>query len=573
MDLKLTLDEYKEKDLVPEWLTQEGLDTVQRGYLLEGETMNDAIARVARSASSYLNKPKLESLFKEAISKNWICLASPIWSNAGTERGLPISCNSIHIADSVHDIFKKNMELAMLSKHGAGVGIYVGDVRGRGETIKGNGKSEGVIPWIKVFETTTNSVSQGSTRRGAAACYLPIDHVDYNEFLYLRRSTGDHNSRARNMHLGACISDKFMQEALDGNQHNQHLWSETLKERFQSGEPYMFFTDNVNKQKSESYVKNNLDIKTSNICNEIYQYTDKDHTFVCCLSSLNVDRYDEWKDYKFSNGMTLPELTAWFLDGIMSEYIAKASKIEGFENAVRSAEKGRAIGIGVLGFHSYMQRNMLDIEGFDAFMLNNQIFSFINNESKKASADMAKELGEPEWCKGLGLRNTLRVAVAPTATNSIISGGVSPGIEPFTANIFSLKSAKGTFMRYNRDLKNLLASKNLDNNTVWSKIINDNGSVANIKELSPEEKAVFKTARELNQHTLVKLAAQRQRYIDQGQSLNLFFTSNADAKYIHEVHLEAWKQGLKGLYYFRSESPLSGQSSYVSKDDCIACEG
>lgn len=569
----LTLDEQKEKGFAPEWLDQPGFDTLSRGYLLEDETVLDAIKRISHSVASYLNKPEMESLFVEAVMKNWLCWASPIWSNAGTERGLPLSCNSIHVVDSIDDIFKKNYELAVLSKHGAGVGIYVGDIRGRGASIKGNGKSEGVIPWIKVFETTTNSVNQGSTRKGAAACYLPIDHADYEEFLQLRRSTGDHNRRARNMNIGACISDNFMEEALSGNMHYRNLWSETLKERFQNGEPYLFFTDNVNRQKPEAYVKNNLDIKTSNICNEIYQYTDKDHTFVCCLSSLNVDRYDEWKDYKFSNGMTLPELSAWFLDGVMSEYIAKASKISGFENAVRSAEKGRAIGLGVLGFHSLMQKKMIDIEGFEAFMLNNEIFKFIDSETKKATKSLSEEYGEPEWCKGLGIRNSLRVAVAPTASNSTISGGVSPGIEPLTANVFSLKSAKGTFLRFNRDLKTLLESKGLDTPEVWNKIINDNGSVANVKGLSEEEKAVFKTAREINQHTLIKLASQRQKYIDQGQSLNLFFTSNASAKYIHEVHLEAWKQGLKGLYYFRSETPLSSESSYKSKDDCIACEG
>lgn len=907
---KLTLEEQKEKGYVPEWLTEEGFETLQRGYLQKGENVIGAINRVSESTASYLNKPEMAKYFKEAVMKNWLCWASPIWSNAGTERGLPLSCNTIHVQDSVHDIFKKNMELAMLSKHGAGVGIYMGDVRGRGAPIKGNGKSEGIIPWVKVFDTTTNSVNQGcyddqteiltengwmkfddlegseikvaqvtddfktefvnytdyikyevdqdlyafgnevgsvdlfvtdnhnmvierlrrddnrrdqdgkfisnkksltgkldlvradelslhrdnylyftcpsavernelsnkdrlaiayqadgttdpsgnsngkksgtlmyrfnfskkrkverfrslikdvgyhytekesngitsfyvrypinekptkffkdhfdisgfsenkskqfiselfewdgsarvgkrggsyssidkenvsfvqgvsslagymsnqsvtsnregnrkdlhnisisynvnklngekvnkikkhyngfvycvsvpskkllvrrggrtivcgnSTRRGASACYLPIDHADYQEFLHIRRSTGDHNRRARNMHIGACISDQFMNEAIEGNKHNQHLWSETLKERFQAGEPYMFFTDNVNRQKPQAYVENNLHISSSNICNEIYQFTDRDHTFVCCLSSLNVDRYDEWKDFTFANGMTLPELSIWFLDGIMSEYIAKAKNIEGFENAVRSAEKGRAVGLGVLGFHSYLQKKLIDIESFDSFMINNEIFRFIDDESSKATRGLAKEYGEPEWCKGLGIRNSLRTAVAPTASNSTISGGVSPGIEPSTANVFSLKSAKGTFMKYNRDLKVILANNGLDKPEVWAEIINNNGSVATLKGLSGEEKVAFKTARELNQHTLVKLAAQRQKYIDQGQSLNLFFTSNADAQYIHEVHLEAWRSGLKGLYYFRSQSPLKGQASYISKDECIACEG
>lgn len=482
------------------------------------------------------------------------------------------NCNSIHVNDSIISIFDKNKELAMLTKHGAGVGIYIGDIRGRGKNITGNGKSDGIIPWIKVFDTTTNSVAQGSTRRGAAACYLPIEHPDYEDFLQIRRATGDHNIRARNMNIAAVISDDFMNRALNGDKHARKLWSDTLQERYMNGEPYLMFSDNANRQKPECYVKNDLNIYTSNICNEIYQFTDPQHTFVCCLSSLNADRYDEWKDYKFSNGMTLPELSAWFLEGIMSEYIAKASKIEGFDAAVRSAEKGRAIGLGVLGYHSYLQKNMIDIESFGSFTFNNELFRFIDKETQKATRDMAIEYGEPEWCKGLGIRNTLRIAVAPTASNSIISGGISAGIEPITSNIFSQKSAKGTFIRYNRDLKKLLESKGLDNQEVWSQINNDDGSVCNIKQLSPEEKAVFKTAREINQHTLIKLGAQRQKYIDQGQSLNLFFSANAKASYIHEVHVEAWKSGLKGLYYFRSQTPLKGESSYQSKDECVACE-
>lgn len=572
MTQKSELEQLKEAGKVPEWLTQEGLDTLRRGYLLPNETVNDAIRRVSTSIANHLNKPELTPLFIEAVQKNWLCWASPIWSNTGTERGLNISCNSIHVADSINSIFSKNTELAMLTKHGAGVGIYIGDIRGRGTDIKGNGKSDGIIPWVKVFDTTTNSVSQGSTRRGAAACYLPIDHTDYEEFLQIRRATGDHNIRARNMNIGAVISNNFMEEMLSGNNKNRHLWTETLKERFMNGEPYLMFSDNANNQKPESYVKNNLSIYTSNICNEIYQFTDEEHTFVCCLSSLNVDRYDEWKDYKFSNGWTLPELSIWFLDGVMSEYISKASVIPGFECAVRSAVKGRALGLGVLGYHSYLQRKMIDIESFESFKINNEIFRFIDIETQKATRSLAKEYGEPEWCKGLGIRNTLRIAVAPTASNSIISGGVSAGIEPITSNIFSHKTAKGTFIRYNRDLQKMLQSKGLDNQDTWTKIINANGSVRDIKQLSPEEKAVFKTAREINQHTLVKLGAQRQKYIDQGQSLNLFFTSDANAKYIHEVHLEAWKLGLKGLYYFRSETPLSGESSYKSKDECVACE-
>lgn len=554
------------------WMTDESIQTITNGYLLPNETLKDAFTRVAVSVASKLNKPEMANLFLEAMEKNWLCLASPVLSNSGTERGLPISCNSIHIADSVSNIFKKNTELAMLTKGGAGVGIYVGDVRGRGSKIAGNGVGEGVIPWIKCLEQTTLSVSQGSTRRGSAACYLPIEHSDYEEFIQIRRATGDINKRARTMNIGACITDKFMNDMLKGNEHNRKLWQETLKERVENGEPYIFFTDNVNKANPECYKDKDLKVVTSNICNEIYLYTDAEHTFVCCLSSLNLARYDEWRNYTFSNGMSLPELSTWFLDGVLEEYIQKAANKEGFECSVRSAVKGRALGLGVLGFHSYIQNKLLDLESFEAGLINAEIFKFIKEEAEKASTALAIVYGEPEWCKGHNRRNTHLIALAPTANNSIISGGVSAGIEPISANVMAIKTAKGTFIRYNPTLKKLLISKNKDTIEVWSEIIKATGSVQGLSFLSEEEKLAFKTAREMNQHTIIKLAAQRQRYIDQGQSINLFFSSNASAKYIHEVHLSAWQLGLKGLYYFRSESALTGDVSYKSQADCVACE-
>jgi ribonucleoside-diphosphate reductase alpha chain len=570
----MNLLDLKNKGEAPLWMDDIAYETLSRGYLLQDETPKQAIKRMSDSVSKELNIPYLSEIFFEAIWKNWLCPSSPIWANCGTERGLPISCNSVHIGDSVDSIFTKNHELAMLSKNGAGVGIYIGDIRGRNQDITGNGKSEGVIPWLKVFETTTLAVSQGGTRKGASASYLPITHPDYEEFIQIRRSTGDHNRRARNMHIGACIDDQFMNEMLNGNKLNQSLWLETLKERVENGEPYLFFNDNVEKLKPKAYVQNNLKIKTSNICNEIYLYTDPDHTFVCCLSSLNLDKWEEWKDYKFFNGMSLPEVTVYFLDGILNEYIKKAKLRPGFEAAVRSAEKGRAVGIGVLGLHSLLQSKMIEMDSFDSMMLNSQIFKFIDSESLKGSRGLANILGEPVWCKGLGIRNTHRIAVAPTASNSTISGGVSAGIEPITSNCYSLKSAKGTFIKKNRDLENLLESKQLNTVEIWDEIIKANGSVKNLKKLSNEEKSVFLTARELNQHTLIKLASQRQKWIDQGQSLNLFFTANASAKYIHEVHLEAWKQGLKGLYYLRSETVLnsSNGNDYRSSEECKACE-
>lgn len=971
----MELNVLKEKGFAPSWLTEDGLTTLRGGYMLEGETPKDMWRRVSSAAASRLKKPELEDKFFNLFWNNWLCGASPVLSNMGTTRGLNISCNSLHCHDSVSSLFMKQHELAMLSKNGAGVGIYMGDIRGRNAPIAGNGKSEGVIPWLKCFDSTTIAVSQGcfsddteiltekgwilfkdlprpgqlkvaqitkdekiefvhysdyieyhtneelyhfscfpfldimvtgnhnmviknkelefvradeiqskeilmqnlhegssvpfrafptmlfprffekdiskskledisltnvtlekvkysgnvycvtvpsnmimvrrrgslaqfplcignSTRRGASAVYLPADHTDIEEFISLRRATGDVNRRCQNLHHGVCADDNFMNKVVSGDSDARHTWKEIIKTRFETGEPYLFFTDNVNRQAPECYKKLGLKIKTSNICvtgdqrvvssegmktvkelyqsgqeltlfngekpvqaspmrliekdakvfkistkegrshsitehhkiltrhgmveckdlkvgdgaiiqrkeglfgtihepekafylglhqsqsiennlipkwlwsgdketqnaylkglfennnhfykenvslsgvthmsidflkniqimlsnfgtnseifyeddklgsldialnielydtitsieqienqdvycttvyddshlwvcnsfitsncNEIYLYTDPDHTFVCCLSSMNLARYHEWKD---TNAV---RLATWFLDAIIEEYIDKAKDIPGFEAAVRFATKSRAVGLGVLGWHTFLQENKIPFDSFDAMMYNAEIFSLLQRETRTATQELAKEYGEPEWCKGFGIRNTHTIAIAPTVSNSIISGGVSAGIEPISANVFSQKSAKGTFMKYNDTLVKVLEAKGKNNIDTWKEINNESGSVQKLKCLSDEEKEVFLTAREINQYTIIKQAAQRQKFIDQGQSVNLFFFSNADPKYINGVHLEGWKTGLKGLYYCRSESVLKGDSISRQKDECKACEG
>lgn len=556
----------------PSWLTQEGLKTLQGGYLLPKESPVDMYRRVAKAASSALKMPELEEDFFDIIWNNWLCLATPIACNLGTERGLPISCNSIHVGDSIDSIFTKSHELAMLSKYGAGVGIYLGDIRGRGASIKGNGSSEGIVPWAKVFDSTTVSVSQGSTRRGASAVYLPVEHSDFEEFINIRKPTGDINRRCLNLHHGVCISNDFMEKVKSGDKDARSKWTEIIKNRFETGEPYLFFNDNVNSQRPECYVKNNLEIKTSNICNEIYLYTDADHTFVCCLSSLNLVRYFEWKNWRSVSGRSLPELTAFFLDGVLTEYIEKAKNVRGLESAVRFAKKSRAIGIGVLGWHTFLQENNLPFDDFRSMMFNNEIFKFIREEADKATAEMARLFGEPEWCKGFNRRNSHCIAVAPTVSNSIISGSVSAGIEPIAANVFVLKSAKGTFLRKNKTLEKLLQTKGKNNHETWNLISQNDGSVLHLPFLSDEEKQVFLTAREINQFAIIKQAAQRQKYIDQGQSVNLFFAKNSDPSYIHKVHMQAWESGLKGLYYCRAESVIKGDMANRQKEECAACQ-
>lgn len=562
------LDDLKLSGEAPEWMDEPGLATLEKGYFLPGETPLKMYQRVASAAAAhYKDEAYWKDKFFNAMWSNWLCLATPVASNMGTDRGVPISCNSIHAEDSIVGIFDKVSELAILSKNGAGVGIYLGDVRGRGAEIKGNGKSEGIIPWAKIFDTTTVAVSQGSTRRGASAIYLPIEHLDIEEFINLRRPTGDVNRRCLNLNHGICVSDEWMKSMLAGDAKKRALWVEILKARVETGEPYLFFTDNVSSQNPECYKQNGLDVKTSNICTEIFLHTDPDHSFVCCLSSLNLVRWNEWKD------TDLVRVAVRFLDAVLQEYINKTEHMKGMEASRRSAIKGRAIGVGVLGWHTLLQERMIPFDSFEAMTLNNAIFKRMREESDAETAVLAAELGEPEWCKGHGRRNTHCIAIAPTVSNSTISGGHSAGIEPIAANIYSQKSAKGTFIRKNKTLERLLEAKGANTPDVWKSINEQSGSVQHLDMLSEDEKAVFLTAREINQHAIIKQAAQRQRYIDQGQSLNLFFASNSSAKYIHEVHIAAWEAKLKSLYYLRTEGVIRGDLASRTKDECAACEG
>jgi ribonucleoside-diphosphate reductase alpha chain len=563
-----TLQELQAEGEAPNFMTIESFQTISNGYLLESETPKGMYRRVAKAAASYyIDSDKWEKKFFEAMWNNWLCPASPILSNLGTNRALPISCNSISVGDSIDSIFTKNYELAILSKNGAGVGIYFGDIRGRGAPIRGNGMSEGIVPWAKVFDTTIVSVSQGAVRRGAAAIYLPIDHLDIEEFINIRRPTGDVNRRCLNINQAVCISDAWMQSMLNGDTDKRRLWAALLKERVETGEPYLFFTDNVNNNNPQCYTENNLRVKTSNICSEITLYTDPDHTFVCCLSSLNLVKYDEWKNTDVVNTVVR------FLDAVLSEYIQKTDKMKGMEASRRSAIKGRAIGIGVLGWHTLLQERNLPFDSFETMQLNAEIFRHIRSQAEEETKILAQELGEPEWCQGFERRNSHLIAIAPTVSNSTISGGYSAGIEPISANIFVQKSAKGTFIRKNTTLEKLLITKNQNTSEVWKSINEQNGSVQHLDFLTPHEKEVFLTAREINQHVLIKLAAQRQKWIDQAQSVNLFFAANSSPKYIHQVHLAAWQAGLKTLYYLRSAGVIKSDLASRSAEECKACEG
>ena len=573
----------------PEWgHTDVYLNTISRGYCLPGETPKDAYWRVATTVANRLKKPEMADKFMKYIWKGWLNLASPVLSNTGTERGLPISCFGIDVADSINDIGQKNLELMLLAKHGGGVGIGHNQIRPAGTDITDNGTSDGVVPFIKINDSTILATNQGAVRRGAASTNLNIEHGDFWEWLEIREPKGDINRQCLNTNQCVVIGDKFMRNVLEGDSESRKRFAAVQRKRRQTGQPYIMYRGNVNKQNPEAYKRNGLKVFMTNICSEIVLHTDENHSFVCCLSSLNLSKYDEWKNTNLIYDAT------WFLDGVLEEFIQKAKYRKGFENSVRTAEKGRALGLGVLGWHTYLQQRGIAFEGLEAQYETRNIFSQIKIESEKASRDLAEEYGEPLWCRDTGFRNTHLRAVAPTVSNSKLAGGISAGIEPVPANIWTDQSAKGTFIRKNKQLEGYLDKIGHDNKKVWDKIMADGGSVQGLKFLDdwcflkgilmkckdvPQYqegvpfKEVFKTFKEINQLELVKQAGVRQQYVDQAVSLNLAFPKEATPKWINQVHLEAWKQGIKTLYYMRTESVLRGDIAQKAMEDCVSCDG
>ena len=561
--------EWKKGVDYPDWGDNEVYKkTIGGQYLLPGESPADAYMRVCKTVGMRLGRPELTETFYEYIWKGWLCLASPVLSNTGTERGLPISCFGIDVGDSIYDIGNKNLEMMLLAKHGGGVGIGVNMIRPAGSNIKQNGTSDGVVPFCKIYDSTILATNQGAVRRGAASVNINIDHADFEEWLEIREPKGDVNRQSLNLHQCAVVGDKFMRKLELGDPEARTKWSKLIRKRKATGEPYILFKGNTNKANPEAYKENGLKVHMTNICSEITLHTDESHSFVCCLSSLNLAKYNEWKDTNIVYD------AIWFLDGVLEEFIQKAKGKIGFENAVRSAEKGRALGLGVLGWHTYLQENNIPFESLPAQFETRRIFSTMMVESTRASMDLAELYGEPLWCAGTGLRNTHLRAVAPTVSNSKLSGNVSPGIEPWAANVFTEQSAKGTFIRKNPTLEKLLRKKGKNNKDVWNKILEDGGSVQDLDFLTDEEKDVYKTFKEINQLELVKQAGIRQQFIDQSVSLNLAFPKEATPKWINKVHMEAWKRGIKTLYYMRTESVLRGDiAAKALSEDCMACDG
>jgi ribonucleoside-diphosphate reductase alpha chain len=577
----------------PQWGNNEiYVKTISKTYLQAGEKPKDAYWRVATAVAKRLEKPQLATKFFDYIWKGWLCLATPVLANTGTDRGLPISCFGIDVGDSIYEIGSKNLELMLLAKHGGGVGIGINMIRPAGAKITGNGTSDGIVPFAKIYDSTILATNQGSVRRGAASVNIKIEHKDFEDFLEIREPKGDVNRQSLNLHQCAVVSDRFMKKLEEGDSEARRKWGKLLQKRKATGEPYIMFKGNVNKHNPEMYKKNGLKVHMTNICSEIVLHTDEQHSFVCCLSSLNLAKYDEWKDTDLVYTSTI------FLDGVLEEFIQRAKNLKGFENSVRSAERGRALGLGVLGWHTYLQQKGLPFEGLQAQFETRKIFSQLKIESERASRDLASEYGEPLWCKESGYRNTHLRAVAPTVSNSKLSGNVSSGIEPWAANVFTEQTSKGTFIRKNPELKRVLKKIGFDTKETWDKILADGGSVQDLNfldewcfldgklvecnEVTDEShkgrcysvKDVFKTFKEINQLDLVRQAGVRQQYIDQAVSLNLAFPAVAEPKWINQIHMEAWKQGVKTLYYMRTESVLRGDIAAKAMDEtCVSCEG
>ena len=552
----------------PEFFDEVALSTISKGYLMPGETPKKAYRRVAHAVASRLNRPDLESKFYKYIWNGWIGLASPVLSNTGTDRGLPISCFGIDTPDSVRGIGLTNAELMRLTSYGGGVGISLSRIRGRGEGITGNGRSEGVVPWAKIYDSTIIATNQGSVRRGAASVNLDINHPDIKEFLQIRRPKGDPNRQCLNLHQAVMVDDAFMKRLQDRDSEAMSLWLEILKSRVETGEPYIMFSDNVNKDNPLAYRMNNLDVTMTNICSEITLHTDEEHSFICCLSSLNLAKYDEWKD------TDVVEIATYFLDGVMEEFIQKTNGKDSMVRSHRHAKKGRALGLGIMGWHTFLQQKELPFNSIASTAWTHTIFSDIRTKAEAASRQLAVEYGEPLWCRGTGMRNTHVLAIAPTVSNSRINT-CSAGIEPHPANVYVFNGAKGTFIVRNPELEHLLESKGKNQNKHWEKILADNGSVQNLSSdiLTEDEKEVFLTFPEINQLALVQQAAIRQRYIDQTQSLNVAFDPKDSPRWINQVHMEAWKLGIKTLYYLRTDSVIKGDLGSRTSEDCLSCDG
>lgn len=542
------------------WLNEESRQFLSRGYLLPGVTVEERIEQIGKYAESILGIDGFSDKFYDYMSRGWFSLSTPVWANFGLDRGLGISCFGVTIKDDLSDILRASCEIGMLCKYGGGTAGYFGNLRHRGSEIKNNGFSSGAVHFMEIFETIANTISQGSARRGHFAAYLPASHPDIMEFLNIK----DEGNNIQDISIAVTVDADFKQRLLSRDSEAESIWVRIIQKRFETGYPYIFFEDNVNNNKPQVYKDTGLDIKHSQMCSEILEYTDEQKSFTCCLSSMNLLHFDEWKD------TDAVEILTYLLDSILTDFINRAKNIPFLEKTVLFAEEHRSIGLGVLGYHSYLQSKMIPFEGIQAQILNNLIFKNINDKSLKASKFLATRFGEPKMLKGYGERFTTRLAIAPTTSSSFILGQVSPSIEPLNSNYFLKDLAKGKFPYRNPYLKEVLSKYEKDTEDTWHSILMHGGSVQHLKFLSDEEKMVFKTFGEISQLEIVRQAASRQKHIDQGQSLNLMIHPDTPVHEVHSLLMEAWDLGIKTLYYQRS----ANKAQEVSRDlmNCVSCE-
>ena len=553
------------------WLTEHSRNFLAAGYVPEGITPEQRIREIADRAEKILGIQGYSDKFYNYMSEGFYSLSSPVWSNFGKKRGLPISCFGSNIADDMGNILYTQSEVGMMSKLGGGTSGYFGNIRHRGAAVKNNGNASGAVHIMQLFETMVDVVSQGSVRRGRFSPYLPIEHKDILEFLNI----GTEGNPIQELTHGVSVSNEWMKEMIDGDMEKRNTWAKVLQRRGEIGYPYIFFKDNANNGAPEVYKKNNYSINASNLCTEIMLPTNDKWSFVCCLSSINVLHYEKWKN------TDAVETMVFFLDAVISEFVEKLELYQQsndlddkqtflfMQRAYNFAKQHRALGLGVLGWHSLLQSRMLSFNSQEAFNLNSEIFKLIKEKSYSASKELAKMFGEPDVLKGSGRRNTTLNAIAPTTSSAFILGQVSQGIEPIWSNIYVKDIAKTKTTIKNPFLVSLLEKKGLNNKDTWKSIRDRDGSVQHLEFLSKEEKDVFKTYSEIDQMDIIYQAANRQNYIDQGQSVNLMVHPDMSAKEINKLYITAWKLGLKSLYYQHS---MNAAQKFKQKKECASCE-
>ncbi len=554
------------------WLTENSRKFLESGYLTDGTTPEERIMEIAQHAESILKIDGFADKFYGYMAAGYYSLASPIWSNFGKRRGLPISCFGSCIADDMGDILYTQSEVGMMSKLGGGTSGFFGKIRPRGAEVKNNGTSSGSVHIMQLFEKMVDIVSQGSVRRGRFAPYLPIDHADIKEFLEI----GTEGNAIQELTHGVTVSDQWMQEMIDGDNEKRTIWAKVLQRRTEIGYPYVFFSDHANNGTVDVYKDKNLRIHGSNLCTEIMLPSNEDWSFVCCLSSVNLLHYDKWKDTDAVETLT------YFLDAVMEEFITKLEIYKDssdrddrltftfMEKAYNFAKDNRALGLGALGWHSLLQSRMIPFESEEAFMLNNEIFKVIKEKSYDASKEMAKKYGEPAILKGYGRRNTTLNAIAPTTSSAFILGQVSQGIEPIWSNCYVKDIAKIKTTIKNPFLQTLLEEKGQNTKDIWRSIRDRDGSVQHLDILSEQEKEVFKTFAELDQLAIVYQAGVRQSHIDQGQSINVMVHPDMPVKDVNNIYVQAWKSGVKSMYYQHS---MNAAQKFKQKKECDSCEG